>query len=124
MTTEPLRDRLPYYARWFGVEVGAAAIISLVVWWLADMSWPQAFGVSLVGIGLLPLLAGGMSGGGYTTAGRYGVLFGKRHDQGWDSTAGEIARAQDLRDRLRDRLRPAPNPTALRRDAWTPRRIR
>jgi hypothetical protein len=113
MTAEPLRDRLPTYGRWFAVEVGAAAVVSMVVWWIADVTWLQAFSGSLIGLGVLSLLAGGASGGGYVTAGTFGVNYGRRHDQGWNSTEAEIGRAQDLRGRLRSRLRPEANPTAF-----------
>jgi hypothetical protein len=109
---EPLRQRLSRYSLWLGIEVGAAAGIAVVVWLMADVSWPTAFGGTLVAMGTLSLLAGGATGGGFVTAGDYGTLYGRRHDSGWKSTAGEIGRAQDLRDRLAIRLRPRRNPTA------------
>lgn len=109
---EPLRQRLPRYARWLGVEIAAALVISLVVWSLADVSWFTSIGGTLVGMGALSLLSGGANGGGFVTAGDYGIFYGRRHDQGWDSTAGEIGRARDLRDRLAAHLRPRRNPTA------------
>ena len=109
---EPLQQRLPRYARWLGVEIAVAVVISLVLWWLADLSLVTSIGGTLVGMGTLSLLAGGASGGGFVTAGDYGTFYGRRHDQGWDSTAGEIGRAQDLRDRLAAHLRPRRNPTA------------
>jgi hypothetical protein len=109
---EPLRQRLPRYASWLVVEVAAAFLIALVVWWLTDLSWTTSIGGTLVGTGALSLLAGGASGGGFVTAGDYGTRYGQRHHQGWDSTAGEIGRAQDLRDRLAAHLRPRRNPAA------------
>ena len=110
---EPLRDRLWVCGRWLLVEIAAAAAISLVVWWLTQLSWLDALASCLVGIGLLSLLSGGMSGGGFVTAGPYGAFFGRRHDAGWNSSAGEMRRAQDLRERLRANLRPRANPTAF-----------
>ncbi len=93
--------------------MAAAGVISLVVWWLADPTLLEAFGGSLIGIGALSLLAGGLAGGGYVTAGDYGILYGRRHRHGWDSVQAEIGRAQDLRARLQRRLRPAANPSAF-----------
>ena len=113
MTTEPLRDRLPTYLSWFVVEVGLGFLLSIVVRWLTDATWTEALAYSLLGIGAVSLLMGGMSGGGFVTAGNYGINYGRRHNQGWNSTRGEIARAQDLRDRMRRRLRPEANPTAF-----------
>lgn len=110
---EKLSDRLPTYAKWLAVEAGAAALIGTAVWALSDITWRGGFGGALVAIGVLSLLTGGMSGGGYMTAGGYGILFGSRHNEGWDSTAGEIDRAQDLRGRLMDNLRPRRNATAF-----------
>ena len=111
--SEPLRDRLPTYLSWLVVEVGLAFVASIVVRWLTDVIWLEALAYSLMGIGALSLLVGGVTGGGFVTAGNYGINYGRRHNQGWNSTQGEIARAQDLRDRMRRRLRPEANPTAF-----------
>jgi hypothetical protein len=111
--SEPLRDRLPTYLAWFAVEVAAASLVALAVARFADAGYLESLAGSLIGIGALSLLAGGASGGGFITAGDYGINYGRRHDQGWSSTPGEIARAQDLRERMRHRLRPKPNPTAF-----------
>lgn len=110
---EPLSQRASRYGRWLGVELGAAVGISLLVWWLSDLVWLSSLGWSLLGMGTISLFAGGMAGGGFVNAGNYGVLYGRRHHQGWASTVGDIGRAQDLRDRLADRLRPRRNPTAF-----------
>ena len=110
---EPLSERLPTYLSWFVVEVGLAFVLSILVRWLTDVTWLEALAFSLFGLGVLSSFVGGLSGGGFVTAGNYGINYGRRHDQGWNSTQGEIGRAQDLRDRLRSRLRPKPNPTAF-----------
>ncbi len=111
---EPLRQRLPRYLRDFAVAVVAAAVTGVLVAALTGAPLGGGVGGAFVALGVVLLLSGGLSGGGYVrTSGDYGIHYGKRHDQGLDSTEGDIARIQDLRARMRRELRPARNPAAF-----------
>ncbi len=116
---EPLAERLPRYAVYFTVGAVALAGIGLV-WGLATdsaildtVSWAQMLG------GVVLLLAGGASGGGYANLGlgAFGSLFGTgdRYDENFEDDASRWGRRRriDPRERLRKGLRPGPNPTAF-----------
>ena len=64
-----LRERLPDYLALFATGLVVAASVGLLVLWLSDTSFLTGFGYALIGIAVLMLLAGGVSGGGYANLG-------------------------------------------------------
>ncbi len=113
-SVEPLRQRLPRYLRDFAVAIVAAAVAGATVAAFTRASLGGGVGGALLALGVVLLLAGGLSGGGYVrTSGDYGIHYGKRHHEGLDTTEGDIARIQDLRARMRRELHPARNPAAF-----------
>lgn len=119
-----LRERLPDYLALFGSGVAAAGALALLVVVLSDNSFATGFGYSLIGIGVLLLLAGGVSGGGYANlgAGALGTMFGagvraqpgSAEDDDPEELRKEVfGRRGDPRERLRRGLRPEANPRAF-----------
>lgn len=120
----PLRDRMPDYLALFGSGLAVAAVIGVLVVVMSDNSFAAGFGYSLVGIAILMLLSGGVSGGGYANlgAGALGTMFGSglRNQEGSaeDDDPEELrqqvfGRRGDPRERLRKGLRPEANPRAF-----------
>ena len=123
-TALSLRDRMPDYLALFATGLGVAALIGLLVVWLSDYAFATGFGYSLIGIAILMLLSGGVTGGGYANlgAGALGTMFGTglRNPEGdSDDDDAEELRKQvfggrgDPRERLRKGLRPEANPRAF-----------
>jgi hypothetical protein len=114
----PLRDRLPEYLVVFGVGLGASIGVGLVVWLISDVSLASSVGYTIILYGVVLLLAGGASGGGYTNlgVGAAGALFGtRRTDEAQDEldeSRGAKSRTNS-QDRLRRGLRPEANPRAF-----------
>jgi hypothetical protein len=113
-----LRDRLPDYAAVFGVGVAACVATGVVVWAISDVTLVSAIGYTLILYGVVLMLAGGASGGGYTNlgVGAVGALFGtRRADEAQDEigVAPDGRRRIDPQDRLRRGLRPEANPRAF-----------
>lgn len=119
-----LRDRMPDYIALFGSGVAVGAAVGLLVVWLSDTSFAAGFGYSLIGIGVLMLLAGGVSGGGYANlgVGALGTMFGaglraepgNSQDDDPEELRKEVfGRRGDPRERLRRGLRPEANPRAF-----------
>lgn len=120
----PLRDRMPDYLALFGVGVASCFLTALVVVVVSSNSFASGFGYSLIGLGVLLVLSGGVAGGGYGNlgAGAIGTMFGSalRHEPGSavDDDPEEMrkevfGRRGDPRERLRKGLRPEPNPRAF-----------
>jgi hypothetical protein len=120
----PLRDRMPDYLALFGTGLGVAAVVGLLVHFLTDFNFAAGFGYALIGIAILMLLSGGVTGGGYANlgAGALGTMFGSglRNSEGdSDDDDAEELRKQvfgkrgDPRERLRKGLRPEANPRAF-----------
>jgi hypothetical protein len=114
----PLRDRLPDYAIVFAVGIAACAVIGFVIWAISDVVLSSAIGYTIILYGVILMLAGGASGGGYTNlgVGAVGALFGTRRA---DEAQDEIDEAWNGKhrvspqDRLRAGLRPEANPRAF-----------
>lgn len=61
----PLRQRLPGYLTSFGVGLGAAALVGLVIGLAAPVRLTDAMGYACTALGGVLLLTGGMRGSGY-----------------------------------------------------------
>ena len=120
----PLRDRMPDYLALFGAGLAAAAALGLIIAFVSSTSFAAGFGYTLIGIAILMLLSGGVTGGGYVNlgAGALGTMFGTglRNPEG-DSKSDDaeelrkqvFGRRGDPRERLRKGLRPEANPRAF-----------
>jgi hypothetical protein len=114
----PLRDRLPDYATVFGVGVAGCIVVGGIIWVIADVALASAIGYTIILYGIVLMLAGGASGGGYTNlgVGAVGALFGTRRA---DETQDELNEAWggkhrvDPQERLQRGLRPEANPRAF-----------
>ena len=113
-----LADRMPDYLVTFGLGLGATIVIGFVIWAISDVSLASGVGYTIILYGVILLLAGGATGGGYTnlSVGAVGAMFGTRRtdeeqeelDQAW----GKGTR-MDAQERLRRGLRPEANPRAF-----------
>lgn len=114
----PLRDRLPDYAAVFGVGLAISAAAGLVIALIWRTNVAAAVGYTIVAYGIILLLAGGATGGGYTNlgVGAVGAMFGARRtddaEEDHNLKAGGRPRV-DPRERLRRGLRPEANPRAF-----------
>jgi len=114
----PLRDRLPDYAAVFGIGLGASVLIGVLISLIWKTNVAAAVGYTIAMYGVVLLLAGGATGGGYTNlgVGAVGALFGtRRTDEAGDDlspTAGSRPTV-DPKERLRRGLRPESNPRAF-----------
>jgi hypothetical protein len=115
----PLRDRLPEYLVTFGIGWAVILTVGVGVWLFTAASLVEGVAYVALAAGVLLLLAGGASGGGYTSLGlgAAGALFGSRQlaDDDYDDPdvrRGSIRRANAM-DRLRKGLRPEKNPRAF-----------
>ncbi len=114
-----LRERMPDYLAVFGVGLGAAALVGALIGVLSSASFFDAVGYSIIGLGVVLLLAGGASGGGYTNMalGATGSLFGGRGRPDEDVDDPDVRRGalpkSDPMERLRRGLRPEANPRAF-----------
>ncbi|MBT8198633.1 MAG: hypothetical protein KJP12_05570 [Acidimicrobiia bacterium] len=115
----PLRDRLPDYLALFAVGVAVSATIGLVIWLVSSAHLADAVGYTMAGLGVVLLLSGGASGGGFANIGVGAVeaMFGgrRRHDDDAGDPNVRMGRATsvDPYERLRKGLRPGPNPMAF-----------
>lgn len=115
----PLRERLPEYLATFGVGLLAAAVLGAVIGGVSSADLTSAVGYTILGLGVVYLLAGGASGGGYTNMalGATGSLFGGRGRLDEDVDDPDVRRGAipktDPMERLRRGLRPQANPRAF-----------
>ncbi len=115
----PLRDRLPEYLALFGVGLLAAGVVGAIIGALSSAGITNAIGYTMLGLGVVLLLAGGSTGGGYTNMalGATGSLFGGRGRVDEDVDDPDVRRGglpkTDPMDRLRKGLRPEANPRAF-----------
>lgn len=114
-----LRDRFPDYAATFGLLWVAIVVAGLAVGVFSSASLVEGIAYVALAIGVALLLAGGASGGGYTSLGlgAAGALWGsrQRHDEDFDDAdvrRGRLKRV-NAQDRLRRGLRPERNPRAF-----------
>lgn len=113
-----LAERLPDYAAVFGVGLAACIAVGLLVWAISDVSLASSIGYTVIMYGVVFMLAGGASGGGYTNlgVGAMGAMFGTRRADEAQEELGEswTGKARvDPRERLRRGLRPEANPRAF-----------
>ena len=119
-----LRDRMPDYLALFGVGIAVCLVSGLIVVLMSKHPFAAGFGYSMIGLGTLLVLAGGVAGGGYANlgAGALGTMFGSslRQQEGSaeDDDPEELrrevfGRRRDPHERLRKGLRPEANPRAF-----------
>lgn len=115
----PLRERMPDYLVVFGVGLAACIVVGLVVFAVSDVSLASSIGYTTVLYGVVLLLAGGATGGGYTNlgVGAVGALFGTRRADEAQDELGE-SWGSELRDTPQDRLRKGLRPEANPRAFW------
>ena len=115
----PLRDRIPEYLASFGVMWAVIIVIGAGIGIFSSLSVAEGIAYTSLGIGIVLLLAGGATGGGYASMGMgaAGAIVGgrSRHDDDYDDS--EVRRGKLKRvsasDRLRRGLRPERNPRAF-----------
>jgi hypothetical protein len=118
---EPLSERMTGYLVAFGIGVGAAALVGVIVWLATSVRLADALGYSFIALGTLLLLLGGARGGGYSNLGigAAEALFGGRNRSQDDYVGdeelrrGDVMKKRDPMARLRRGLRPQANPTAF-----------
>lgn len=116
---EPLRQRLPAYAVVFAVGLGVCLVLGSIWGLLTDASMVEGISWTSMLYGVVLLLIGGTTGGGYANLGlgAFGSIFGGRQNYDEDVTDEDIrqgrVKRRDPRERLRKGLRPPPNPTAF-----------
>ena len=107
-------DRLPDYAATFTLGLVVSALIGFAVWVISDIPLSSTVGYALMLYGVIFLLAGGSTGGGYTNLGM-GALGSLtrtgRTDELQESEYSE--RKPTPRERLDKGLRPEANPRAF-----------
>lgn len=120
----PLRERMPDYLALFGVGIAACLVSGLIVVLVSKHSFASGFGYTMIGLGTLLVLAGGVAGGGYGNlgVGALGTMFGsdlRQQEGAADEDDPDEVRRQvfgrrgDPRERLRKGLRPEANPRAF-----------
>lgn len=110
----PLSDRMPDYLITFGIGLLASAGVGLVVWLISDIALASTVGYTMILYGVVLLLAGGSSGGGYTNLGMgaMGALFGTRRADEAQPEANSSFKVTP-QERLQKGLRPEANPRAF-----------
>jgi hypothetical protein len=114
----PLRDRLPDYGAVFGVGLAACVAVGLVVWVVSTVSLASSIGYTVILYGVVLMLAGGATGGGYTNLGMgaVGAMFGSRRTDEPHENLGRTWSGSgrvDPAERLERGLRPDANPRAF-----------
>ena len=113
-----LVERLPDYLAVFGLGLAASAVAGFVISLIWNVKVAEAIGYTIVLYGVILLLAGGATGGGYTSLGigAAGALFGGRRVDEASEDLGETWSEQTKktpRERLREGLRPEANARAF-----------
>lgn len=113
----PLRDRLPDYGAVFGIGLAGCLAVGVVIWLISDVSLASSVGYTVILYGIVLMLAGGATGGGYTNLGMgaVGALFGTRRADETDEvgTTWSGREKVDPSERLARGLRPEANPRAF-----------
>lgn len=116
-TVLPLRERIPEYLTVFGVGLLVSAGVGLLIGLIFGQSIWSGIGYTVMMFGVVMLLAGGASGGGYTNlgAGAVGAAFGGRRvdEEEQEHQDRRTGQRQDPMERLRKGLRPEANPRAF-----------
>jgi len=113
-----LRERIPEYLAVFGTLLAGAIGVGLAVGMISDVAVTSSIGYTVMLLGVVLLLAGGASGGGYTNMGVGAVtaMFQpRRTDEDHDELSEAWGRTgrTDPKERLRRGLRPEANPRAF-----------
>lgn len=114
-----LRDRLPDYLAVFGIGWAGMGAIGLLIGLFTEASVVEGIAYIAMAGGVVLLLGGGATGGGYTSLGMgaAGAILGsgQRHDEEYDDAEVRRGRIKKVnpRDRLRKGLRPEQNPRAF-----------
>jgi hypothetical protein len=115
----PLRDRLPEYLTIFAIGWGAVIVLGALIALFSAAGMGEGIAYVAMAYGVVLLLAGGASGGGYTNLGlgAAGAVLGgaHRHDEEFDDAEVRRGRVKriDPKERLRKGLRPERNPRAF-----------
>lgn len=120
----PLRDRMPDYLALFGIGIALSAVVGVVVIAISGHSFASGLGYSMIGLGTVMLLSGGVAGGGYANlgVGALGTMFGSElrrpegsaeHDDPEELRRQVFGKRMDPKERLRRGLRPEANPRAF-----------
>ena len=113
-----LRDRMPDYLATFGIGLAITFAIGILIWLISDIGLSSTIGYTTILYGVVFLLAGGATGGGYVNlgVGAVGSMFGGRRlddsELGLESS-GQNRKNTDSRERLGKGLRPEANPRAF-----------
>lgn len=115
----PLRDRLPEYLAVFGLGGVVIVAVGLAIGVSTGASLVEGIAYVAMAGGVVLLLGGGATGGGYTNLGlgAAGAVLGsgQRPDEDYDDAEVRRGRIKKVnpRDRLRKGLRPEKNPRAF-----------
>jgi hypothetical protein len=109
-----LRERMPDYLATFGIGFVVSSAIGLIFWLITDTPLASSVGYTVILYGVVLLLAGGASGGGYTHLGMgaMGALFGTRRVDEPQPEANSSFKVSP-NERLQRGLRPESNPRAF-----------
>lgn len=115
----PLRDRMPDYLATFGLLWLGIVAVGLGVALFTSATATEGIAYIALAVALGLMLAGGATGGGYTSLGlgAAGAMLGgrQRHDEDYDDAdvrRGRLKRV-NTEERLRRGLRPEKNPRAF-----------
>jgi hypothetical protein len=109
---------MPDYLATFGIGLVVTIAIGIGIWLISDIGLSSTIGYTTILYGVVFLLAGGASGGGYVNlgVGAVGSMFGGRRlddsESGLDSP-GDNRKRMDTSERLDKGLRPEANPRAF-----------
>ncbi len=106
---------MPDYLAVFGIGLAACVAVGVVIWLISDVTLASAVGYTTILYGVILGLAGGATGGGYTSLGMgaVGAMFGSRRTDESAGGPGSGGASLDPHERLRRGLRPEANPRAF-----------
>lgn len=111
-----LRDRMPDYFATFGIGLAATFAIGFGIWLISDIGLSSTIGYTTILYGVVFLLAGGATGGGYVNlgVGAVGSMFGgRRLDDSEPGLDSQNRKRTNSSERLEKGLRPEANPRAF-----------
>lgn len=109
---------MPDYLATFGIGLAVTFAIGIGIWLISDIRLSSTIGYTTILYGVVFLLAGGASGGGYVNlgVGAVGSMFGgRRLDDSEPGTESpdQNRKRMDASERLAKGLRPEANPRAF-----------
>jgi hypothetical protein len=109
-----LKERMPDYLATFGVGLLASSAVGVLIWIVSDIPLASTVGYTVILYGVVLMLAGGSTGGGYTNlgVGAMGSLFGTRRADEAQPEANSSFKVTP-QERLEKGLRPEANPRAF-----------